>query len=71
MRISNLGKICVLANMSSYDIHNFRMETMYNTTCMAAKMSLSSKVPTKYLNLMFHHDESSLRTSVGVIIPEK
>ena len=23
---------------------NFRMETMYNTTCMAAKMSLSSKV---------------------------
>ena len=61
-------QICQLEK-TSYDIHNFRMETMYNTTCMAAKMSLSSKVPTKYLNLMFHHDESSLRTSV--IIPEK
>ena len=32
---------------------NLRMETMYNTTCMAAKMALSSKVSEKQPDVCF------------------
>ena len=45
---------------------NLRMETMYNTTCMAAKMALSSKVNEKQPDVCFQRFLFKLVASIGI-----
>ena len=47
--------------------HNLRMETMYNTTCMAAKMALSSKVNEKQPDVCFQCFLFKLVASMGIL----
>ena len=47
--------------------HNLRMETMYNTTCMAAKMALSSKVNEKQTDVCFQCFLFKLVASMGIL----